>query len=53
MQNWTPIRKVAIGAVAAAIAYIARQLGVDLGSDEVNEAALAVVGIVTAYLVND
>lgn len=51
MSGWTPIRKVAIGAVAAAIAYVARQLGVDLGSDEINEAALTIVGIATAYLV--
>lgn len=51
MQNWKPIKKVAAGFLAAAIAYAARQLGVDLGSDEINEAALTIVGLAVAYLV--
>lgn len=53
MQDWTPIRKVAAGFVAAAIAYVAKRAGVDLGPESVNEAAVAFVGIVTAYLVSD
>ena len=51
MQNWKPIKKVAAGFVAAGIAYVAVQLGVDLGDEDVNDAALALVGIVVAYLV--
>lgn len=51
MNEWKPIKKVAAGFVAAGLAYLARQLGVDLGSDEINEAALSIVGILTAYLV--
>jgi hypothetical protein len=51
MQDWTPIRKVAAGFIAAGIAYVAVQLGVDLGDEDVKEAALAIAGVLTAYLV--
>ena len=51
MQDWKPIKKVAAGFVAAAIAYAAHKLGVDLGSEDINDAALALVGILTAYAV--
>lgn len=51
MDRWKPIRKVAVGFVAAGIAYAAKQFGVDLGPAEVNQAALAFVGVVAAYLV--
>lgn len=51
LAKWRPIRKVAAGFVAAAIAYAAVQLGVDLGDEDIKEAALALVGIAVAYLV--
>jgi hypothetical protein len=52
MERWAPVRKVAAGFIAAGIAYVAVQLGVDLGDEDVKEAALALAGIVTAYLVS-
>lgn len=51
MQDWTPIKKVAAGFVASAIAYVAKRAGIDLGPEEINEAAIAFVGVVVAYLV--
>jgi hypothetical protein len=51
MQKWKPIKKVAAGFVAAGIAYAAHKLGVDLGNEDINDAALAVVGIAVAYIV--
>lgn len=51
LSQWRPVRKVAAGFVAAAIAYIAVQLGVDLGDEDIKEAALAIVGVAVAYLV--
>ena len=53
MNNWTPIKKVAAGFVAAGIAFAAHKLGVDLGDQDANEAALAFVGLVVAYLVKN
>ena len=50
MDKYVPIRKVAVGFIAAAIAYAAHQFGVDLGDEDVNDAALALVGLLAAYL---
>ncbi len=49
--NWLPIRKVAVGFVAAALVWIAQRIGLDIGSAALNQAATAVVGFVVAYLV--
>lgn len=51
MERWKPIRKVLAGFIAAGIAYGAVQLGVDLGDEDVKEAALAIAGVLVAYLV--
>ncbi len=51
--NLLPLRKVGIALVTSLLAWIALQAGVDLGPDEVNEAATGIVGLVTAYLVPD
>ena len=51
MSKYTPIRKVAAGFIAAAIAYVATQLGVTLGDEDIKEAALALAGIAVAYIV--
>lgn len=51
MQNWKPIKKVAVGFMVAALAYGARLAGADIGDRELNDAALAIVGILAAYLV--
>lgn len=48
-----PIRKVAVAAVAYAITYALRRLGVDLGSDAVNELAQGLVTVGAAYAVRD
>lgn len=49
--NWLPIRKILATFVAAAIVYIAARAGVDLGSADVNEAAMLIVTVGTGYLV--
>lgn len=51
--DYSPIRKIVAAAVAAGIFYIARQVGLDLGSDDVNEAALGIVAIAAGYLTPD
>lgn len=52
-MSYMPIRKIVATFVAAAIAWIGLRAGVDLGSDDVNEAAVAIVGIAAGYLVPD
>jgi uncharacterized membrane protein YhiD involved in acid resistance len=49
--SWVPIRKVAIGFLAAAIVWVAQRIGLDFGPAAVNQAATAVVGFIVAYLV--
>lgn len=53
MTNWTPITKIVATFLGAGITWVALQLGVDVDSAAVNEAAAAVVGIVVGYLVPD
>lgn len=53
MNQYLPIKKVVAAFVAAGLAYVARRAGVDLGDAEINEAAVALVGIAAAYLVRD
>lgn len=51
IDKWLPIRKVCAAFVGAGIAWLALQVGVDLGPDAVNEAASAVVALMFAYVV--
>lgn len=51
MSKWTPVRKIAVAFLGSAITYVALRLGLDLGPDDVNEAASAVVGLIFGYLV--
>lgn len=51
MDKWLPVRKVAVGLIAAVLFWVAQRLGLDLGPDAVNEAAQAIIGFVVAYLV--
>lgn len=48
-----PIRKIAAGLVASGLVYLARRVGLDIGDAAANEAAVAIVGFVVAYLVPD
>ena len=45
-----PIRKIAAAAIAGAVFYVARLIGLDLGESEVNEAALALSIILAGYV---
>lgn len=51
MDKYKPIKKVAAGFVAAAIVYVAHKLGVNLGDEDINDAALALAGLAVAYIV--
>jgi hypothetical protein len=51
MKNWKPVRKIVAAGVAAAVVYVARRLGLDLGSSEVNDVVEVVVPVVVGYLV--
>lgn len=53
LTNYAPIRKIVAAFVAAGIFWVARRAGVDLGPDEVNEAANAAVGIAAGYIITD
>lgn len=48
--DWAPVKKIVAVAVGSAIAWVAVKVGVDLGSDDVNAAAVSLVGIVFGYL---
>jgi hypothetical protein len=52
-RNWTPITKVVAAFVASGLTWLALQAGVDLGSQAIEEAASAAVGIAAAYLIPD
>lgn len=49
-SQWAPIRKVAVAAVAGALVYVASRLGVELPSDQAQEAAQWLVPVLAAYL---
>ncbi len=51
--QWKPIRKIVAAAVGAGIAWVALRVGVDLGPEEVNEAASGVVAVLAGYLVKN
>lgn len=53
MTNYLPIRKVAAAGAAFGITLALRALHVDLGPELVNEAAMGLVTVATAYLVKD
>lgn len=53
MSNLLPIRKVAVGALGGALTWAALRLGMNLGSDEANQAATILVGLAFAYLERD
>jgi hypothetical protein len=53
MTDLLPIRKVAVTFVGAAMTWGALRLGMDLGNDEANQAAVALVGLVFAYFEKD
>ena len=48
-----PIRKIAVAGVAAALIYAASLLGLELSSNEAQEAAQWVVPLLLGYLVPD
>jgi hypothetical protein len=50
MQKWKPIRKIVAAALTAGIIFVAQRLGLDLGADEVNDAAQALAPIIVGYL---
>ena len=52
-MSYMPIRKIMATFVAAGIAWVGLRAGVDLGSDEINEAAVAIVGGLAGYLMPD
>lgn len=52
-SSYLPITKVVATFLASGIAWVAVQLGVDIGSDAVNEAAIALVGVAVGYLTPD
>lgn len=51
--NWAPIKKIVAVFVGSGLSWLALRLGVDLGPDAVNEAAVALVGIGLGYIVPD
>lgn len=53
MVNWTPIRKIFAAVVGAGLTWVALRLGLSLGSEELNEAATAIVGVIFAYVIPD
>lgn len=52
-MNYIPIRKVALAALAFAITFALRAIGVDLGPELVNELALGAITLGTAFAVKD
>lgn len=52
-DQYLPIRKVAAAFIAAGIVYVAHQLGVDLGDQDADEAALALIPVIVAYVVKN
>lgn len=52
-MNWTPIRKLAAAGITAAVIYAAQRLGLDIGSDDVNDAAQAILPVLVGYAVKD
>ena len=51
MGKWMPIRKIMAAAIAGAIFWGARQIGLDLGTDDVNEAAAILATVAAGYWV--
>ena len=50
LLNNPPIRKVVVAALAATVVFLARQLGVHVGSKEITDAISGAVPIVAAYI---
>lgn len=53
MSKFLPIRKVAVAALGGALTWAALRLGMNLGSDEANQAATILVGLAFAYFERD
>lgn len=53
MKRWLPIRKIAVAGVGAGLTWAALRLGLDLGSDAANQAAVAIVGGAFGYAERD
>lgn len=48
--NNPPIRKVVVAALAAAVVFLARQLDVHVGSQEVTDAISGAIPVIAAYV---
>jgi hypothetical protein len=53
MRKWYPVRKIAAVMIGSGLFWVARQFGVDLGAEDVNDAAMALSGIALGYLVKE
>lgn len=49
-NDWRPVRKITAAFVGSGLAWCARRAGVDLGPDDLNEAAVALVGLIFGYI---